>query len=345
MAVVRPPRSIHRGPAAAIASGAALALAWAILLAAPAAAGTGGWSLVATTAAIPVGQASAVSLTATNLKGGSTVGCVRVQVPAAFAVTSVGVDAATAPYAWTADPPVAGTAGSTVVRVHGATEADKLSGTGQTVRFHVTVTPASVGVFTWSAASLDHVNCTSGSDAGSALVTVGPALPTPTPTPTPTPVPDPGPDPEAHAGPHPGPDPEPTPAPTRPHAGPDPAPHADPDGRSDAGPDGGPRRGPDAHTRAIRAPRAERRADRLAFRALSHARRQRGNRERRVPGPPGSTGGRGGGAGGAGDPSTGPLPPGSGPDRFAVAATTGSAGPMSCGRRACPSASAGWPAC
>src|SRR3954467_12425726 len=180
-------------------------------------AGTGGWIITATPIAIAQGIPTNVVVTATNIKSGSSVGCVRLQLPSAFNVSAVGVDLVSPARPWAADPPTGGSGGSTIVLVHAVTESDVLKNDGDSVVFHVRVAASSGGVYTWPAESRDHASCTSGIDSGSLTVTVaggGPAA-TPTPTPTPKPTPTASPPPPPTPKPTPTPKSTPTPTPTR----------------------------------------------------------------------------------------------------------------------------------
>lgn len=177
---------------------------------------TGGWTVTRTPASVVAGVSTAIDITATNVAGGSTVGCIRLQVPGAFTVDAVGIDSVQPSYAWTADAPSGGPSGSTVVQVHGVTEGDVLKGDGDVVAFHVTVTGTAAGTYTWPAESRDHASCSSGIDTASVTVSITGGAPTPTPVPTPTATPTPTPRP-----------PSPTPIPTpRPTATPTPPPSA-----------------------------------------------------------------------------------------------------------------------
>jgi hypothetical protein len=163
-------------------------------------AASGGWTITRDPASVTENVATTVSLTATNTAGGSSVGCIQLQLPSAFTVSAVAVDSA--PHDWTADAPSAGGSGSTVVSVHAVTEADILKQDGQVVVFHVRVTGSPVGTYTWPAESRDHADCSSGIDTDSVSVSViAGATPTPTPKPTRAPTPRPT--------------PTPTPTPTR----------------------------------------------------------------------------------------------------------------------------------
>lgn len=163
---------------------------------------SGGWTIARTPSSVVAGVKTAIDVTATNTAGGSSLGCVRLQVPAAFVVDAVVVDAVQPSHAWTADAPAAGPSGSTIVQVHGVTEGDILKGDGDTVDFHVTVTGTGSGAYSWPAESRDHATCTSGIDTDSITVSIVAAQPTAAPTPTPT------------ASPTPRPTPSPTPRPS-----------------------------------------------------------------------------------------------------------------------------------
>jgi hypothetical protein len=185
-------------------------------------AGSGGWVVTATPIAVVQGIPTNVVVTATNINGSGSVGCVRLQVPSAFTVNSVGVDLVTPARPWTADPPASGAGGSTIVWVHAVTEGDVFKNDGESVVFHVRVTGSSPGAYAWPAESRDHANCTSGIDTGSLTVSIAGVAATPTPTPKPTPTPTPSPTPTPT--PKPTPTPAPTPRPTSPPAGASPAP-------------------------------------------------------------------------------------------------------------------------
>ena len=180
-----------------------------------ASAATGGWTITRTPSSVTEGVATGVSLTATNTSGGSSIGCIRLQIPGAFSVSAVAVDSA--PHDWTADPPTGGPSGSTLVWVHAVTEADIVKADGDSVIFHVRVTGTPVGDYAWPAESRDHANCTSGIDTASVTVAVIAGTPTPTSTPKPQPTPTPTPRPTRTPLPTPAPTPAPTPTarPTR----------------------------------------------------------------------------------------------------------------------------------
>jgi hypothetical protein len=186
----------------------------AIVVAGAVNAATGGWAISRTPASVVAGVSTAIDITATNVAGGSTVGCIHLQVPGAFTVAAVGVDTVQPSHAWTADPPTAGPSGSTIVQVHGVTEGDVLKGDGDVVAFHVTVTGTAVGTYTWPAESRDHANCSSGIDTASITVSVTGGTPSPTPVPTPTASPTPRPSPTPTRPPSPTPAPSSTPRPT-----------------------------------------------------------------------------------------------------------------------------------
>ncbi|MFL5682011.1 MAG: hypothetical protein ACJ77O_02560, partial [Chloroflexota bacterium] len=142
-------------------------------------AGSGGWVVTATPIAVVQGIPTNVVVTATNINGSGSVGCVRLQVPSAFTVNSVGVDLVTPARPWTADPPASGAGGSTIVWVHAVTEGDVFKNDGESVVFHVRVTGSSPGVYAWPAESRDHANCTSGIDSGSLTIAVAGGAATP----------------------------------------------------------------------------------------------------------------------------------------------------------------------
>ncbi|MFL5640710.1 MAG: hypothetical protein ACJ771_00030, partial [Chloroflexota bacterium] len=185
-------------------------------------AGSGGWVVTATPIAVVQGIPTNVVVTATNINGSGSVGCVRLQVPSAFTVNSVGVDLVTPARPWTADPPASGAGGSTIVWVHAVTEGDVFKNDGESVVFHVRVTGSSPGVYAWPAESRDHANCTSGIDTGSVTVSIAGVGATPTPSPTPKPTPTPTPSPTPTPTPKPTPKPRVTPT-AAPAAGASPA--------------------------------------------------------------------------------------------------------------------------
>jgi outer membrane biosynthesis protein TonB len=179
-------------------------------------AGTGGWIVTATPIALVQGIQTNVVVTATNINGSGSVGCVRLQIPSSFTVGTVAVELVTPARSWIADPPATGSGGSTIVWVHAITEGDVFKNDGESVVFHVRVKGTSGGVYTWPAESRDHADCTSGIDTGSLTITVAgvPATPAPTPTPKPTPTPTPTSTPTRK--PTPTPTPKPTASPTSP---------------------------------------------------------------------------------------------------------------------------------
>jgi hypothetical protein len=209
MARARTSRATDRAASFAAASIIAAGLI-AIIAAGGVSGATGGWTIARTPASVVAGVSTAIDVTATNVAGGSTVGCVHLQVPSAFTVDAVGVDSVQPSHAWTADAPTAGPSGSTIVQVHGVTEGDVLKNDGDVVAFHVTVTGIAIGTYSWPAESRDHANCSSGIDTASITVSItgGAATPTPVPTPTPRPTATPS------RPPSPTPSPTPTPRPT-----------------------------------------------------------------------------------------------------------------------------------
>jgi hypothetical protein len=173
-------------------------------------AASGGWTIARSPSSVTRGVATNISFTATNVAGGSSLGCIRLQPPSAFTLNSVVVDSVSASRNWTADPPTAGS-GFTLIRVHAATKADVIKVDGDIVRFHVRVTGTSVGSYSWPAESRDDEKCKSGIDTDSITVAIVSGTPTPKPTPKPTPRPTATPTPR----PTPKPTPRPTPKPTR----------------------------------------------------------------------------------------------------------------------------------
>ena len=175
-------------------------------------AASGGWTISASPASVDKGAASDVSFTATNVPGGSSLGCIRLQPPSVFTVNSVVVDSVSGSRNWTADPPVAGS-GSTLIVVHAVTKADVVKVDGDIVRFHVRVTGTAVGSYAWPADSRDAENCKSGIDTDSVTVAIVAGSPPSTPAPTPRPTRAPTPTPRPTSKPTPKPTTRPTSAP------------------------------------------------------------------------------------------------------------------------------------
>jgi hypothetical protein len=173
----------------------------AVLSAGLASAASGGWTIARSPSSVNKGVATNISFTATNVAGGSSLGCVRLEPPRAFTVNSVVVDSVSGSLNWTADAPTAGS-GYTLVQIHASTKADVIKVDGDVVRFHVRVIGTTAGSYTWPAESRDDEKCKSGIDTDSVTVAILGTSPTPTPTPQPTPKPTPKPT------------PRPTPAPT-----------------------------------------------------------------------------------------------------------------------------------
>jgi hypothetical protein len=180
-------------------------------------AASGGWMILAVPTALVRTVNTTVTVTATNLSGGSTVGCVQLTLPASFVVSSAAVSTATAGHSWTADAPLGGSGSATVVRVHAAAKNDELTNTGDLVVFTIKVKGNAAGTFSWQPIAYDKFSCaTSGADTANLSVTVaGLATPTPTAAPTPTPTPKPTPTPTPTPVPTPTPTVAPTATPTR----------------------------------------------------------------------------------------------------------------------------------
>jgi hypothetical protein len=186
-------------------------------------AANGGWTITATPSSVIQGAATNVLMTATNISGGSSIGCVRLTLPSAFAVSSVAIATTPPGLDWTAGAPTPGGGGSTVVQVHALTEAEILKNDGLVVTFTVRVTGTVVGSHTWAAESRDHYDCTSGIDTTTVSVSI---IGAPTPTSTPSPGPTPNPTPSPAPTPSPMATPPPTPRPSPPPATPAPPPSA-----------------------------------------------------------------------------------------------------------------------
>ncbi len=150
-----------------------------------AAGATGGWTLTASPTSVSLGVPTDIALTATNIKGGATVGCVEVQPTPEWTVNSVRIDSVTSGLHWTAN---AVSAGTNLVIVHAVTEADvlKLDKTDRVV-FTINATGTAIGTYIWPASSRDHADCSAGIDAASLSMSVVGTAPVPTP-PTPFPV-------------------------------------------------------------------------------------------------------------------------------------------------------------
>jgi hypothetical protein len=173
-------------------------------------AASGGWTLSNSPGSVSDGISTNVSFTATNVAGGSTVGCVEIRLPAAFTVHQVTVTSATLPHLWTAAAPTGGPPSQTIVRVHGVTDLDDLSVTGDSVGFTIKLTGTPPGSYTITGISYDHANCSAGADSLTFALLISGAVATPTPLPTPNPTPSPAPTPK----PTPVPTPVATPVPT-----------------------------------------------------------------------------------------------------------------------------------
>jgi hypothetical protein len=158
-------------------------------------AASGGWTITRTPSSVTQGVATNISFTATNISGGSDLGCVHLQAPSAFTVNVVVVDSVSGSRNWTTDAPSAGTSGSTILWVHAVTKADVIKVNGDTATFHVQVTGTTVGSYTWPVDSRDDEKCKSGIDSASVSVSIVAGAPTLTPAPTATPKPRPSPTP------------------------------------------------------------------------------------------------------------------------------------------------------
>jgi hypothetical protein len=165
----------------------------------PAAAESVLWTLIASPLAVTTGATTTFSLTATNedplaaLLSSAEIGCVVVDVPATFSVTSATVTGSTAGGSWIASRTV------NRVRVQAGSGGDRLE-LLDSVSFTIRATALSVGSLTWASRAYRQQDC-SGTGAllgvppivvvAGAPVTPTPAStlpPTPKPTPVPTPV-------------------------------------------------------------------------------------------------------------------------------------------------------------
>jgi hypothetical protein len=163
------------------------------------------WTLTASPLTATVGVSTSFTLTATNLDLLLDLGCLEVDVPSSFTVSSVSGVVASNGRTW-----LASATGGTVI-IHSQDGGGRLN-TGQNVKFVITAVPNTAGLASWPNHSHDRQDCGGTDQTGSALaVTVLPALlPTPTPTPRPTAAPTPTPRPSI----------APTAAPTAPTASP-----------------------------------------------------------------------------------------------------------------------------
>ena len=168
------------------------ALALFVLGSGVASAASGGWTIGRSPSSVARGVPTNISFTATNVAGGSSLGCIRLQPPSAFTVNGVVVDSVAGSRIWVVDPPTAGS-GSTLIQIHAATKTDVFKVDGDVVRFHVRVTGMSVGSYIWPADSRDDEKCKSGIDTDSVSVAIVAGTPTATPKPTPKPTPRPTP--------------------------------------------------------------------------------------------------------------------------------------------------------
>jgi hypothetical protein len=185
-----------------------------LLTAGLASAASGGWTITRSPSSVTRGVATNISFVATNISGGSSLGCIRLRPPTAFTVNSVVVDSVSGSRTWITEPPTAG-AGYTLLVIRASTKSDVIKVDGDLVTFHVRVTGTAVGSYTWPAESRDDEKCKSGNDTDSVSVAIvaGTPAPTPTPTPQPTPNPTPRPTPRPTAQTKPKPTPQPTSAP------------------------------------------------------------------------------------------------------------------------------------
>lgn len=173
------------------------AAAVALWLAAPHGVGAvsaSGWSLAASPTTVTDGITTDIQLRLTDTDGSGDIGCMRMSVPAAFAVSSVAVIATSAASPWTATR--SGT-GPTAIHVYNPDGSGKLQG-DDWVDFRVTVSGQQAGSYSWVAEVIQNNDCSGGTflELISLSMTVAPPPATPTPAPTPppaTPVPTPPP--------------------------------------------------------------------------------------------------------------------------------------------------------
>ncbi len=170
------------------------------------------WTLTASPLTVSTGVATTFSLTATNedptaaLLSSSEIGCVVVDVPVNFTVSSATVSASSAGGSWFA------TLAGNRVKIRAGSGGDRL-GLLDWVRFSVRATAQTSGSLTWNANAYRQQDCTGSASllgVPPIVLVTGPAVtPTPAPTPRPTVAPTPVPTPTATAKPTPTPTPTP----------------------------------------------------------------------------------------------------------------------------------------
>ncbi|HEX6139892.1 MAG TPA: hypothetical protein VF013_05420 [Candidatus Limnocylindria bacterium] len=142
------------------------------------------WSLTASPLTVTAATTTTFTLTATNLDPLTELGCLEVDLPASFAIVSVGTPSASTGRTWLTD-----VSGQAVV-VYSDDGGGRLE-LGQSVTFTIRARPSTAGAYTWPNHAHDHQDCSGGDLLGTPItITVLPGLaPTPTPTPLPTPLP------------------------------------------------------------------------------------------------------------------------------------------------------------
>lgn len=194
------------------------------------------WQLAPPTTTVN-GPSTKVSLTITNVgpAGPSfAIGCVKVSIPAAAAVSADAIEPVTPGKSWVSS---LATGSPSLVTAHAKTNTDWLDGgtVKDSVHIAITVKPIQDGATDWTIDVFRTKNCTSPSDTTKLLHVTVAGAPKPTPTPKPTPKPTATPTPKPTATLTPKPTATPSPKPT---ATPTPTPTPIPVGRTPAPPAG-----------------------------------------------------------------------------------------------------------
>ncbi len=185
-----PRRPPWRSQWLAIGIAAAVALLASVALIAPSRtlAAPGVWTVTASPLTLDQNVPTQVSLTVTAV-GGTTIGCVRFQIPSDFQVVD-----AQGPNPWILDPIVSGPPAQVIFHV---TKDPQRLTKGASAVFKITVIATKVNAGTWTASAYEKFDASSkaaGSNIPLGGFVVVPA-PTPKPTPAPTPRPTPRPTP------------------------------------------------------------------------------------------------------------------------------------------------------
>ncbi|MGZ8474915.1 MAG: hypothetical protein ACXWWQ_01635 [Candidatus Limnocylindria bacterium] len=211
-----------------------------------------GWSLTATPTTVTVGVVTTVAMRLTDTDGSGDIGCMRLSIPATFAVVGAVVTGTSADGPWTV---TTSGAGPTAIRVFNPGGDGKLEG-GDWVDVQLSVRGQQPGMSAWTANVVQGDDCSGDTfldPISLAMTVVSAPSPTPPPTPRPTPTPAPTaepptptpsagaprPAPSAPAG---GSDSSPVPAGAQPAATPDPPASSSPSASSlpDQGAEGPP---------------------------------------------------------------------------------------------------------